>query len=400
MDESPLFRRSDSVEGDVRPFEELRLRIEEPDWSGWTEGEFEERALAAFRHQYETCAPYRALCTRRGVAPDTIVSWEDAPAVPATAFKYFDFVSVHEGDAADPASAGLFLTSGTTQGRESRGRHHVPSLDLYRASLAEPFRRALLPAVAPAEPPAASVLSLIPSPDATPRSSLSFMVGAAAERFARRVVWLVDGDGRWRPEGVAVLEDEVAAAEEREAPLLVLGTALSFVHLRDALESRDRPSRDDPTIAGQLARGMAGLPGWARAMETGGFKGSHRSVTRDDLHAGIEATTGITRDRIVNEYGMTELLSQSYDGPEGLHRPPPWLKVRALDPDDLTPMPEGKEGILAFFDLANLGSVCHVLTEDVGSIHDGGLRLQGRAAGAEPRGCSRALDDLMTAARG
>ena len=87
---------------------------------------------------------------------------------------------------------------------------------------------------------------------------------------------------------------------------------------------------------------------------------------------------------------------QSYDTRQMLDV----LAVRALDPTDLTPLPHGRDGVLAFFDLANLGSICHVLTEDVGSVHAGGVRLRGRSVGAEPRGCSRAMDDLMSAARG
>ena len=77
---------------------------------------------------------------------------------------------------------------------------------------------------------------------------------------------------------------------------------------------------------------------------------------------------------------------------------PPWMRVRALDPLTLEELEEGGEGLLAFFDLANAGSVCHVLTEDVGSVGSGRVRLGGRVVGAEPRGCSRAMDDLMAAA--
>ena len=141
-------------------------------------------------------------------------------------------------------------------------------------------------------------------------------------------------------------------------------------------------------------------------METGGFKGARRQIPRAALYGEVAAATGVTPDHIVNEYGMTELLSQLYEpvfteGPSatGVHVPAPWLRVRSLDPVTLEEMPDGADGILAFFDLANLGSVSHVLTEDVGSVVDGRVRLRGRVAGAEPRGCSRAMDELMAAAR-
>ena len=115
--------------------------------------------------------------------------------------------------------------------------------------------------------------------------------------------------------------------------------------------------------------------------------------------------TGIPGERVVNEYGMTELLSQMYEpiltegpGAAGTHIGPPWLRVRALDPLTLEELPSGEEGLLAFFDLANIGSVCHILTEDLGSVIEGRVHLVGRVLGAEPRGCSRAMDELMLAA--
>ena len=140
-------------------------------------------------------------------------------------------------------------------------------------------------------------------------------------------------------------------------------------------------------------------------METGGFKGARRTISREELYQRISLETQVSTERIVNEYGMTELLSQLYEpvlteglDAVGVHLAPPWLRVRALDPTTLHRLPEGEDGILAFFDLANLGSICHVLTEDIGSVAEGRVRLRGRVPGSEPRGCSRAVDDLMAAA--
>ncbi|MDH3269829.1 MAG: acyl-protein synthetase [Gemmatimonadota bacterium] len=359
--------------------EALRARLTEGNWESWSPEEFDRRARAAFEVQFEACSPYRALCERRGVTPTSVARWEDIPAVPAAAFKHFLFDSSGSDSSVDASTRALFRTSGTTEGRQSRGRHVVPRLDLYRASLVEPFRRGLLPDRA-----SIVFLSLVPSPDEVPDSSLSFMVGAAAERLASEVVWLMGKDGGW----VEHASDRVAEIRASGEPVLLLGTALSFLHLVE-----------------DGGNALSRLPEGSRIMETGGFKGVRRTVSREELYRDIEGSTGVPRARIVNEYGMTELLSQLYEpvlteGAEafGVHRPPPWLAVRALDPTTLAPLPDGQEGVLAFFDLANLGSVCHVLTEDVGAIEQGRVRLRGRATGAEPRGCSRAMDELMSAA--
>jgi len=342
----------------------------------WSAAVFEEWALLVFRHQYEVCAPYRSLCDARGVTPETVARWEDAPLVPATGFKHFDFLSF-EGVEVEAT----FRTSGTTRGQEVRGRHHVPRLSLYRAAALSPLEAALLP-----DGERMRMVSLIPPPEAAPESSLSAMIGFAVEARATSIDWLVDANGDWGPDTSSVLS-ELADGDE---PILLFGTALSFVH---ALERE-----------GRGGQGLPRLPEGSRVMETGGFKGARREVSREELYRRVSERTGLPTHRIVNEYGMTELLSQLWepvltegDSASGVHVPAPWLRVRALDPITLAPLPEGREGILAFFDLANLGSVAHVLTEDIGSVSEGRVRLRGRAAGAEPRGCSRAMDELMSA---
>jgi hypothetical protein len=137
--------------------------------------------------------------------------------------------------------------------------------------------------------------------------------------------------------------------------------------------------------------------------ETGGSKGRTRALGRPELLAGVERRLGVPAGRVVREYGMTELTSQLYTrvldgGDPDLFVPPPWTRVRVLDPETLEEAPAGTVGLVALFDLANLGSAVHLLTEDLGVIEDGGLRLAGRARGAELRGCSLTAEE-MTAAR-
>jgi hypothetical protein len=212
------------------------------------------------------------------------------------------------------------------------------------------------------------------------------MVSAAAEAFASEALWLVDGRGHLDEQG---LRSALRAAERATVPLLILGTSLAFLHAVEMLEA-DRPVR---------------LPVGSRIMDTGGFKGTERETTRDELRTRLEAATGVPLSMMIGEYGMTELLSQLYEpvleagvSVSGNYVPAPWLRVRALDPITLAEVPDGTPGLLAFFDLANAGSVCHVLTEDIGSVSGAHVWLQGRVPGAEPRGCSIAMDELLSAA--
>jgi hypothetical protein len=350
---------------------ELETALSAGPVEGWSDGVFEGWARRCFAVQFHENPVYRSLCDARGSSPDLLSSWQDAPLVPATAFKHLDLVTGHPA-----AAVAVFSTSGTTRGIGHRGRHLVPRLSLYRASALANFAAHLLP-----DGERLPLVSLIPPPHQAPESSLSAMMGMVAEELSSSAAWVVDGSGQ--------LDLEVLRRAARAGhPLLVAGTALAFVHLLEAL---------GPGETLQLAPGT-------RVMETGGFKGRVVAVSRDDLYHELSRCLGVAQERIVNEYGMTELLSQLYEPVlrEGgsvprRHVPPPWLRVRALDPRTLEPMPDGSEGVLAFFDLANLGSVCHVLTEDLGSVTPEGVVLRGRAAGAEPRGCSRAMDELMAA---
>lgn len=331
---------------------------------------FDDLARRVFAYQFETNDVYGAFCRNRGVTPDSLSHWTGIPAVPSRAFKSFRLVS------GSPEEADVvFRTSGTSRGGTKRGEHHVLDLRLYRESLLPNFRDHVL-----GDGARLPLASLIPSPRKAPDSSLSFMMGVVGEELAAEGGgWFVDPEGGIREEALARTLSELQA-EGR--PVLLVGTAFSFVHWMDAMKREGR---------------RFSLPEGSRIMETGGFKGRSRTVSREELHEGLSETHGVDPDRIVNEYGMTELLSQFYDSRGEPHRGPPWVRTRVLDPATLEPLASGRPGILCHLDLANLGSVACVLTEDlgVGVDEDSGFRVLGRASGAEPRGCSLAMDELL-----
>src|SRR5207245_5376395 len=92
---------------------------------------FEALALEVFRYQFESVCPYRRYCEERGANPATIRHIADIPAVSNVAFKFADLAT---DEARLSPGALVFLTSGTTQRRQRRGRHVVPRPEIYRAS--------------------------------------------------------------------------------------------------------------------------------------------------------------------------------------------------------------------------------------------------------------------------
>jgi len=344
-----------------------------------SDGEFDTLALAVFRHQFTHNRPYRAFCESRGATPADVHGWTGIPAVPASAFKAVPLVCGDPGDA-----AAVFRTSGTTAGFGRRGEHWVPDLTLYDASLRAGFAAHLLPDGA-----RPTMLSLVQPPSELPDSSLAHMVAAVVAEFGG------DGSGyHVGGEGIDAggLLRALREAESDGRPVCLLGTSFALVHLLDALD----------TAGERLA-----LPAGSRLMDTGGFKGRAREVSREDLYGLVEDRLGIPVAWSVNEYGMTEMGSQFYDARAGapggadlsrrVHRGPPWVRTRATDPETLELLPDGEVGILRHWDLANLGSVMALQTEDLGFCVDGGFRLLGRAGGSEPRGCSLAMEELLAA---
>lgn len=340
-------------------------------------GSFEELALAAFAFQFERIAPYRRMCEGRGITPASASDWRQVPPVPAAAFKTLEL-------AAAPALE-IFRSSGTTSGssEEIRSVHHHPYPDLYRQVIDASFPRFCLPHLAHLKDTARlPILSLIPTREQLPDSSLSFMADHILARHGAPESATTFGN-----RGVEVAKARSwAGARQREGhPVLVLATAFALVQWLDGLDRLDLRFR---------------LPPGSVLFETGGFKGRTTEVSREELLRRTAERLGLPAGQVVREYGMTELTSQCYtrslygEDPD-LFVAPAWVRVRILDPVTLEELPAGKPGLISVFDLANLGSAVHLLTEDLG-ISDGmGFRLLGRAAGAELRGCSLVVEELQ-----
>ncbi|HTR43613.1 MAG TPA: hypothetical protein VMH87_18530, partial [Pseudomonadales bacterium] len=81
--------------------------------------------------------------------------------------------------------------------------------------------------------------------------------------------------------------------------------------------------------------------------------------------------------------------SQAYDtGSKGTFHFPSWTRVQIISPETGAEVADGETGLIRIFDLANVFSVAAVQTEDLGVRRGSGFELFGRAALAEPRGCS------------
>ncbi len=308
-------------------------------------GDFSSLLLEAHAFQKQACAPYAAFCATLPAAK----SWQEIPAIPLAAFKQTEIRCFPAGK-----TVTTFHTSGTTG--EGFGRHHFPTLDLYQAAALGGWSHAGLPRK--------NILCLLPTPKAAPHSSLSHMAAwlAPEENFFL---------GEW--------ERLVQAAQSRE-PVTLFGTALAFLDFFEWVG----PKR----IA---------LPPGSLALETGGYKGTQRHLTKPELHSLFAEKLGLPSDQVWNEYGMTELSSQFYTRGTGQpHQGAPWVRALVIDPETNRVATEGETGVLRIFDLANLYSCCAIQTRDLAIRRGPHFELIGRDPAALPRGCSRSADEMLS----
>ncbi|HMA94187.1 MAG TPA: acyl-protein synthetase, partial [Polyangiaceae bacterium] len=302
----------------------------------------------------------------------------DIPAVPVEAFRHTR-IAVHP-EAHDQVR---FLTSGTTSG--ARGMHCMRRTDTYRMAALAWGSRALVPVSAGD----LSVICLATEPELSPSSSLGFMMRAFLESFdstsarATSPRWLLNESGVDLPAMQCALDQ--AAALRR--PVLLLATSFALVYLLEAL-------------CGAKMR----FDGQLIVMQTGGYKGKTREVSPEELAREITSTFPEAAVDLAGEYGMTELSSQLYEGkipgaalatPPGWYAPPPWLRVRAVEPTSFREVPDGEVGLACFTDLANVDSALRVLTNDQVVCRGELVRLLGRAPTSAPRGCSLSAEELL-----
>src|SRR5438105_1490107 len=338
---------------------------------------FGELALALFTLQFTHNEVYRKFCEFRGVTPHRIIHWSDIPALPASAFKEVNITSLSVEE-----RKVVFQSSGTTTVARSRHFHSAQSLALYEASLLSWFSPHLTP---DAEQPLA-ILSLTPSPEAAPTSSLVHMfetIRAAQSPPESLFAGAVEADGSWTLNFAGAVEFLHKATNQFQQ-LLLLGTTFNFVHLLDySLEHH-------LTFA---------LPPGSRILETGGYKGRSRVISKPELHELMTQRLGVQSSHIITEYGMSELSSQAYDGvvarsrSSRLFRFPPWARVQIISPETGQAVAKGQTGLIRVFDLANVWSVMAIQTEDLGIEHGRGFELIGRADVVAPRGCSLMASD-------
>ncbi|MBC5806672.1 MAG: long-chain fatty acid--CoA ligase [Candidatus Eremiobacteraeota bacterium] len=372
--ERELTRRQAAGELDRR----IKSFIESgPGSAAESDAEFQSLALTLFDHQFDHNEFYRRYCASRGVTPGQVRIWSEIPAVPTSSFADVRLAAFPQ----DRESV-RFSSSGSTRDGGPASVLELESTELYDASLRTHFKACVLP-----DMPRIDMVMLSPTFGEAPHSSLAYMLSHLFANFGA-------GGGFFVREGALDVDAAARALARARRPMLVFGTAFAFVHFFDACREREL---------------MFALPPGSRTVETGGFKGRSRSLARDDFYRLLTEVFGVPRDFCISEYGMCELGSQCYDANLGdvlagrpprhdLKIAPHWSRWTVVNPVDERELPPGETGLLRCLDLSNRGSVAAVLTADLGMARAGGFRFVGRSTAAPPKGCSTAIDAMLSSA--
>lgn len=305
---------------------------------------FEALALELFDYQIDNnpiYAPYAALILK-GKIPANIY---DIPFLPISFFKQEQIICQGKG------VEEIFLSSGTT-GEQSK--HLVADLSLYKKSYLNTFQQFY------GDINDYCILALLPNYQEREGSSLIYMVDDLIKKSGHP-------KSGFYLNNLTELSNTIKELEKKEQKTILFGVTYALLDL-----AAQHPQNLKHTII----------------METGGMKGKRKELLKEEIHQLLKEA--FLTENIHSEYGMTELLSQSYSKRKNNFKSPPWMKILIRDVNDpLSIIGNNKTGGINVIDLANIYSCPFIATQDLGKQFDNdSFSVLGRFDNSDVRGCN------------
>ena len=307
--------------------------------------------MELFRLQYEHNKIYKLYVDALKIDPLQVDQIENIPFLPIQFFKTNRIITTNF----EPEI--IFESSGTTG--ENISRHFVKKLSIYKESFMKAFKLFY------GSPEELCIIGLLPGYIERQNSSLITMVDQLIKKSGHIHSGFYLHDYK-------KLYQSLVHCEISKQPVLLIGVTFALLDFAEKYSIE----LNHTTI-----------------METGGMKGRREEITREEVHTFLKQKLGL--QNIHSEYGMTELLSQSYSKEKGLFYCPPWMKILIREENDplaitkksLTQKPSN--GFINIIDLANIYSCCFIATDDVGRLYqNGSFEVLGRRDASDVRGCS------------
>jgi len=310
-----------------------------------TESEFNDFALKLFHYQQLNNKTYRNYINLIGYNVDSIKEYHEIPFLPIELFRSKKIITENIKPKA------IFKSSGTTNHEKSK--HYILDLEIYKKSIIETFKLFI------GEPEEFVFLCLIPDYKQNPHSSLSFMCAELIKKSANPI-------SGFYLQKHSELISHIQYCQKHNQKFILFG--LSFELLEIA--KQNKMSLDDGIV-----------------IETGGSKKHNKQIIKDDLHKQLKSC--FNTQYIYSEYGMAELLSQSYYISDNCFKTPPWKKILIRDKTNPLKIIHTKNrGSINIIDLVNIYSCGFIATNDFGHLTKNGFNIIGRNQHATTRGCN------------
>ena len=309
-----------------------------------SESDFEGLSLNLFDFQLKNNPVYAqyASLILNNKAPNNIF---EIPFLPIDFFKKEQIICKGQG------VEEVFLSSGTTG---DKSKHLVADLSIYKKSYLQAFKQFY------GDITDYCILALLPSYQEGEGSSLIYMVDDLITKSKHPKSGFYLGN-------LNALSDTIKELENKNQKTILFGVTYALLDF-----AKEFPQHLQHTII----------------METGGMKGKRKEMLKEEVHKILKHS--FVTENIHSEYGMTELLSQSYSKGDNIFKSPPWKKILIRDVNDpLSIIGNNKTGGINVIDLANIYSCPFIATQDLGrTFDDDTFSVLGRFDNSDVRGCN------------
>ena len=309
-----------------------------------SEEDFKKICFEIFKYQVDYNPIYSAYCEiiLKGKNPNKLT---DIPFLPISFFKEEQIIC--KGQKIEE----IFFSSGTT-GNQSK--HLVSDLSIYKKSFRKSFELFY------GDITDYCILSLLPNYREREGSSLIYMVDDFIKNSKHP-------DSGFYLNDYKKLTQTLIELENKNQKTILFGVSYALLDLAEQF-----PQKLFNTII----------------IETGGTKGNRKEILKEELHESLKSC--FKTKTIHSEYGMTELLSQSYSKGNGIFKSPPWKKVLIRDINDpLSFVDNNITGGINIIDLSNIYSCPFIATQDLGKkYNDDSFSIIGRYDNSDVRGCN------------
>ena len=309
-----------------------------------TSEEFNDIAIEMFEYQYKNNPVYNRYVNLCGFKTNNIQTYCEIPFLPIELFRTKKIII------GSNQIETVFFSSGTTN--KEKSKHYIQDLDIYKKSILKSFQKFI------GDPKGYSFLCLIPDFENNPNSSLAFMASELISLSQQNYSgFYLNREKK--------LISTIKLLKEKNIKFILFGLSFALLDFAEKYKIN-------------LDQGLV--------IETGGTKKQKKHIIQQELHKKLKLL--FNTPKVYSEYGMAELLSQSYHR-DNCFESPPWKKIIIRDKTNpFKVLKDKKRGCINIIDLANINSCSFIATNDFGYLTSSGFNILGRSQNASERGCN------------